>query len=312
MAKQTSRQLVLDRRQALSQGGKNASIKGSTPNRVRSSSDARATRTDAAFVKSKKTLANSINSSSQLSTSGFQSGASGSSTGSRSYKSSVAHSSRQLVIARREALSRRGKSADHTKDITRVDVERKKVQNAPSYNAKKAEHCCPECEQKALEETSNTVSKPEISLTLNKRKTDHRSTVKRKAITNSSRAFVLARREALSKHGKSAGKQPTPAASVARQGNPDLTTREIAQRVRDLKSKTGATGSKRTSVTRPCGPNKNGAKQNASAPDAHWKVGMSETATGQLVTGTQANRSIKTTGNEASTCRSITGTQYLG
>jgi len=312
MAKQTSRQLVLDRRQALSQGGKNASIKGSTPNRVRSSSDARAPRTDAAFVKPQKTLTNSNNSSSQLSTSSYQSGASGSSTGARSYKSSVAHSSRQLVIARREALSRRGKSADHTKDITRVDVERKKVQNAPSYDAKKAEHCCPECEQKALEETSNTISKPEISLTLNKRKTDHRSTVKRKAITNSSRAFVLARREALSKHGKSAGKQPTSAASVARQGNPDLTTKEIAQRVRELKSKTGATGSKRTSVTRPCGPNKNGAKQNASTPDAHWKVGMSETATGQLVTGTQANRSPKTTGNEASTCRSITGTQYLG
>ncbi|WP_269624473.1 CsoS2 family carboxysome shell protein [Prochlorococcus marinus] len=312
MAKQTSRQLVLDRRQALSQGGKNASIKGSTPNRVRSSSDARATRTDAAFVKPQKTLAKSNNSSSQLSTSSYQSGASGSSRGTRSYKSSVAHSSRQLVITRREALSRRGKSADNTKDITRVDVERKKVQNAPSYDAKKAEHCCPECEQKALEEISNTTSKPEISLTLNKRKTDHRSTVKRKAITNSSRAFVLARREALSKHGKSAGKQPTTAASVARQGNPDLTTKEIAQRVRELKSKTGATGKTRTSVTRPCGPNKNGAKQNASAPDAHWKVGMSETSTGQLVTGTQANRSLKTTGNEASTCRSITGTQYLG
>ncbi|MBW3049011.1 carboxysome shell protein [Prochlorococcus marinus XMU1403] len=312
MAKQTSRQLVLDRRQALSQGGKNASIKGSTPNRVRSSSDARATRTDAAFVKSKKTLANSNNSSSQLSTSSYQSGASGSSSGARSYKSSVANFSRKLVIERREALSRRGKSADHTKDITRVDVERKKVQNAPSYDAKKAEHCCPECEQKALEETSNTSSKPEISLTLNKRKTDHRSTVKRKAITNSSRAFVLARREALSKHGKSAGKQPTTAASVARQGNPDLTTKEIAQRVRELKSKSGATGTSRTASTRPCGPNKNGAKQNASAPDAHWKVGMSQTSTGQLVTGTQANRSLKTTGNEASTCRSITGTQYLG
>ena len=85
MAKQTSRQLVLDRRQALSQGGKNASIKGSTPNRVRSSSDARATRTDAAFVKSKKTLANSNNSSSQLSTSSFQLSTSGSSSSSRSY-----------------------------------------------------------------------------------------------------------------------------------------------------------------------------------------------------------------------------------
>ena len=312
MAKQTSRQLVLERRQALSQGGKNASVKGSTANRVRSSGDARATRTNSGFVKPNKSMANSNNSSSQPSTSSFQLSTSGSSSSSRSYRSSVAQPSRQLVIARREALSRRGKSADNSKDITRVDVERKKVQNAPSYDAKKAEHCCPECEQKALEETSNTISKPEISLKLNKRTTDHRSTVKRKAITNSSRAFVLARREALSKHGKSAGKQPTTAASVARQGNPDLTTKEIAQRVRELKSKTGATGSKRTSVTRPCGPNKNGAKQNASAPDAHWKVGMSETATGQLVTGTQANRSIKTTGNEASTCRSITGTQYLG
>ncbi|WP_413682746.1 CsoS2 family carboxysome shell protein [Prochlorococcus sp. MIT 1011] len=312
MAKQTSRQLVLDRRQALSQGGKNASIKGSTPNRVRSSGDARATRTDSAFVKTNKSVTNSNNSSSQSSSSSFQSSTSGNSNSSRSYKSSVAHSSRQLVIARREALSRRGKSADHTKDITRVDVERKKFQNAPSYESKKDEHCCPECEQKAIEETSNTISKPEISLTLNKRTTNHRSTIKRKAITNSSRAFVLARREALSKHGKSAGKQPTTAASVARQGNPDLTTKEIAQRVRELKSKTGATGSKRTSVTRPCGPNKNGAKQNANAPDAHWKVGISETSTGQIVTGTQANRSIKTTGNEASTCRSITGTQYLG
>ncbi len=312
MAKQTSRQLVLDRRKALSQGGKNASIKGSTPNRVRSSSDARATRTDSAFVKPKKNLANSNNSFSHLSTSSYKSSASGGSSRSRSYKNSVANSSRKLVIARREALSRRGKSADHAKDITRVDVEKKKLHNAPSYDAKKAEHCCPECEQKALEQAGNTISKPEISLTLNKRTTDHRSTVKRKAITNSSRAFVLARREALSKHGKSAGKQPTSAASVARQGNPDLTTKEIAQRVRELKSKTGATGTSRTAATRPCGPNKNGAKQNAGAPDAHWKVGMSQTSTGQLVTGTQANRSLKTTGNEASTCRSITGTQYLG
>jgi len=312
MAKQTSRQLVLDRRQALSQGGKNASIKGSTPNRVRSSSDARATRTDSAFVKPNKKLTNSNISSSQSSTSSLQLGTSGNSKNSRSFRSIVSQPSRQLVIARREALSRRGKSADHSKDITRVDLEKKKVQNVSSFEVKKSEHCCPECEQKALNEPSNNTSKPEVSLKLNKRAVDHRSTVKRKAITNSSRAFVLARREALSKHGKSAGKQPTSAASVARQGNPDLTTKEIAQRVRELKSKTGATGSKRTSVTRPCGPNKNGAKQNANSPDAHWKVGTSETSTGQIVTGTQANRSLKTTGNEASTCRSITGTQYLG
>ncbi len=39
---------------------------------------------------------------------------------------------------------------------------------------------------------------------------------------------------------------------------------------------------------------------------------MSETTAGQVVTGTQANRSTKTTGNEAATCRAITGTEYLG
>ena len=116
MAKQTSRQLVLERRQALSQGGKNASVKGSTANRVRSSSDARATRTDSAFVKPNKSLANSNNSSSQSSAGSFHLGASGNSSSSRSYRSSVAQPSRQLVIARREALSRRGKSADNTKD----------------------------------------------------------------------------------------------------------------------------------------------------------------------------------------------------
>jgi len=77
-----------------------------------------------------------------------------------------------------------------------------------------------------------------------------------------------------------------------------------------LRSKSGATGNQRSGETRPCGPNRNGSKQNAA--DAHWKVGVSETSSGQLVTGTQANRSIKTTGNEASTCRSVTGTQYLG
>ena len=125
MAKQTSRQLVLERRQALSQGGKNASIKGSTANRVRSSGDARATRTDSAFVKPNKSLAKSNNSSSQSSTSSFLLGPYGNSNSSRSYRSSVAQPSRQLVIARREALSRRGKSADNSKDITRVDLERK-------------------------------------------------------------------------------------------------------------------------------------------------------------------------------------------
>jgi len=308
MAKQTSRELVLERRKALSQGGKNASLKASTPNRVRSSHDARATRTDVGFVKPKKNIANTNNSSTSHS---FTS--SNATSAVRINKKAVSQPSRELVIERRQALSRRGKSADKTKDRTRVDLERNKSNDVTTSTQMKSEHCCPECEQKALaSERTNTSLSVSSKQLFNKKSTDRRTTTKKRAITNSSRAYVLARREALSKHGKSAGKQPATAASVARQGNPDLTTREIAQRVRELRSKTGSTGKGRASVSRPCGPNKNGAKQNAAAVDAHWKVGASETSTGQLVTGTQANRSTKTTGNEASTCRSITGTQYLG
>jgi len=138
------------------------------------------------------------------------------------------------------------------------------------------------------------------------------ATRKAAAQHNPSRALVLARREALSKRGKSASStSKSGAAAVARQINPDLSARELAQKVRELKSKTGAAGSARNSGTRPSGPNRHGAKQ-AAAADASWKVGVSETLSGQTVTGTQANRSVKTTGNEAATCRSITGTEYLG
>ena len=312
MAKQTSRELVLERRKALSQGGKNSLLKASTPSRIRSSDDARATRTEASFVKPRKTFANkntpSSNHTSKNST--FTSSV-------RYSKASVSQPSRALVIERRQALSLRGKSADRSKDRTRVDVEKLKSTDSSSISTtSKTDHCCPECEEKAFKEdqmstSSNGTNK---SLTLIKKNTERRSSgTKIRAITNSSRAYVLARREALSKHGKSAGKQPTSPASVARQGNPDLTTREIAQRVRELRSQSGATGAKRSAVTRPCGPNRKGSKLASNdLPDANWKVGISETNTGQLVTGTQANRSVKTTGNESSTCRSITGTQYLG
>lgn len=122
----------------------------------------------------------------------------------------------------------------------------------------------------------------------------------------------MARREALSKRGKSAS-APTSsvAASVARQSNPDMSSRELAQKVRELKCKVGSAGSSRSGGSRPTGPRRGQAKIDATV-DAHWKVGVSETVRGQVVTGTQANRSLKTTGNEASTCRPVTGTEYLG
>ena len=55
----------------------------------------------------------------------------------------------------------------------------------------------------------------------------------------SSKELVIERRKAMSTHGKSASKQNNSAASLARRGDPDLSSREISQRVRELRSKTG-------------------------------------------------------------------------
>ncbi len=308
MAKQSSRELVLERRKALSQGGKKAvAANSSTTNRVRSAADARSTRTDSEVIQPIKNRSKSFVGSDQSTP---NSSSVNTVVSNRSLKR-VSQPSRDLVLARRDALSRRGKSADTSKDRTRVELEKNAVSNssvvASSSKSSTAEVNKTDIEVSNFSRASNNLDR---SSKLTSRNGGRRPSAKRRSIQNPSRAIVLARREAQSKHGKTASNQPSSAASVARQGDPDLTSREISQRVRELRSKAGATGKQRSGTSRPCGPNKNGSKQFAA--DAHWKVGMSETSTGQLVTGTQANRSSKTTGNEASTCRSITGTQYLG
>jgi hypothetical protein len=224
------------------------------------------------------------------------------------------------VLARREALSRRGKRADNSRDRTRSDVARQQppaatvVAAAAPVEAKAAESSR-SLSSSAARSRSQAGRNGSISATSSAANAaaDRRATAKRSAQYNPSRALVLARREALSKRGKSANTSTsTSAAAVARQANPDLTTRELAQKVRELKSKVGSAGSARNGGgCRPCGPNRNGARL-AAAAEASWKVGQTETSQGQTVTGTQANRSVATTGNEAGTCHTVTGTEYLG
>jgi hypothetical protein len=237
----------------------------------------------------------------------------------------VSNPSRDLVLARREALSRSGKRASTSRDRTRTDLGRTATRGTGGGGAE-AVGTAPVAETKPCgcqgrgqaADSATAEARPgrtsELSLaSRNGSGTDRRASQRKAAPQhNPSRALVLSRREALSKHGKSAAASgKSSAAAVARQMNPDLSARELAQKVRELKSKTGAAGTSRSGGTRPSGPNRHGAKQ-AAAADAHWKVGVSETTGGQVVTGTQANRSPKTTGNEAATCRPITGTEYLG
>ena len=276
MSTKTSREIALDRRKAMSDGGKKAALNSSsTQDRVRSSQDIKTLETKSSgagnMTKSIKKQIPIISSSSKL-------------------------SSKELVIERRKAMSTHGKSAINSSDRTRTEINNSsKV--IPVAEIKKSDIS----EKKDIGIAENHNAHKNIK---------RRVSQKRKPITNTSRDIVLARREAQSKHGKSASKQNNSAASLARRGDPDLSSREISQRVRELRSKTGDKSKNGNGKCRPCGPNKNGSKMNIA--DASWKVGKSETNSGQVVTGTQANRSIKTTGNEASTCRSVTGTQYLG
>lgn len=312
MASTSSREAALQRRRALTTGGKQAAARFSSgANRVRGAADARPTRTNAAPDAPQASVA--VTASAPAPTPGPRRSSplsTAASTSRRSPGQRVSNPSRDLVLARREALSRAGKRADTTRDRNRADLARDAARRtqAAEVSAPATTGPC-QCQQHtagSARTTTLSLSAPASSAV------ERRGKPKRSAQHNPSRALVLARREALSKRGKSAA-MPTnsSAAAVARQGNPDLSTRELAQKLRELKSKVGSAGSSRSGGTRPSGPNRHGSRQQAAA-DAHWKVGVSETTAGQIVTGTQANRSAKTTGNEAATCRAITGTEYLG
>ncbi|MFO8236832.1 MAG: CsoS2 family carboxysome shell protein, partial [Prochlorococcaceae cyanobacterium] len=311
MASTSSREAALERRRALTTAGKKAVSRfSSSPGRVRSAADARPSRTEVTETPSPAAAAHHPAPERPRAPQSLSAMAVASSPQPRSTVRRVSNPSRDLALARREAMSRCGKRASTSRDRNRADVVR-----TPAPAAAPAAPAPPSTSGAS----SPVGSTPRRTLSLgtpgsvSNGNLDQRSQQRRvPARHNPSRSLVMARREALSKRGKSATMPGNgAAAAVARQNHPDLSTRELAQKLRELKSKVGSAGCARSGGTRPCGPNRHGARE-AAAADAHWKVGVSETSGGQVVTGTQANRSPKTTGNEAATCRPITGTEYLG
>ena len=317
MASNSSREAALERRRALTNGGKKAASRyTSGSGRVRTAADARPTRTNIPAPAANSVVAAKAEPAAPSRSASLSSAAP---VARRSTTKATSNPSRELVLARREALSRGGKRADSSKDRSRSDAAKAAASAKAVAEAAPAEHKC-KCQEQHEAPTSS--SSRTASLSLSSRPsaaktnsgTSRPTNQKGTAHHNPSRALVLARRDALAKRGKSASTTAKSGASaVVRQGNPDLSTRELAQKLRELKNKSGSAGIVRTGSgtgsTRPSGPNRKGAKQ---AAEASLKVGMSETLAGQTVTGTQANRSVKTTGNEAATCRTITGTEYLG
>ena len=118
------------------------------------------------------------------------------------------------MLARREALSRRGKTADTSRDRNRADVARQTKAAAPAAAPAETTKSCGCGGKRAAEKTALTslsASAPKLYV-----RTERRAAApKRRAIENPSRALVLARRDAMAKHGKTAGKQSTSAAAGA-------------------------------------------------------------------------------------------------
>ena len=196
MARLSSRELALERRKALTTSGKKSSAAAATgANRVRTAADARPTRTNAnpADTPAVPTPTASVAVAPQRPvaphrTVSFSSGAPAHSPLVKAQKSP----SRELVLARREALSRRGKTADTSRDRNRADVARHSKPSASSASTVDKKSCG--CGGKRAAEQAALSSKtPQLSLRIDRAPSsgDRRSAApKRRAIENPSRALT--------------------------------------------------------------------------------------------------------------------------
>jgi len=285
----TAREIVLERRRAMSTTGKKA-LTGTAAEAARPS----------ALLRPKPTAPASSLSSAPVSNPGR-------------VAATPAVVSRQASFKRRLAMSSGGKANLQDKDRTRAsEMKAASTQqaSAPAPAAQAGGCGCgcggkkEECKTKMSE-----VAQPSLTASVTRKfVTNQKQTINRPP----ARLASLARREAMSARGKAGiSKGGMTAAQTARAGNPDMNGRDLSKAIRDQRSKVGGAGQKSSGPCAQQRPAK--AKSNpAAAQDAPWKVGASQTVEGQTVTGTMVGRSKSVTGDEPSTCRSVTGTEYLG
>ena len=308
-ATKTTRQLSLERRRALSTNGKTAL--GNAAN---------APARPSGVIKPKKAApASAVRGAAARPAAAPRSSLSATSTGSPGkIAATPAAVSRQASRNRRLAMSSGGKaklvSSDRTR-ATEMHAAPAQASATPAAATSKAEGCgcgCggkkAECKTRMAGNTSEATRAP-LSATVKKTFAKNNNQALNKP---HARLASLARREAMSKRGKAGiSKGGMSEAQTARAGNPGLSARDLSKKVREQRSKIGGAGKKSSG---PCGKQRpaKANKNTGAAQDAPWKVGASETIEGQTVTGTMVGRSESVTGDEPSTCRGITGTEYLG
>jgi hypothetical protein len=225
--------------------------------------------------------------------------------------------SRELSKARRQALAQSGRRADNKTDRVRADTIKKEAEAKAKIPArgdcgcgcKGAGDCQGRKEQPAAQTAAPRLSDTSRSGDSRERRASKLARARRAQGANkpAGRLVAQAKRAAQANRGKAAADSSSSAAGLARQANPRLSSRELAQRVREQRSKQGASGVRKT----PCASRQR-AERRQGAADQTWKVGASETARGQTVTGTRADRTPTMTGDDGDLCRNVTGTEYLG
>ncbi len=226
--------------------------------------------------------------------------------------------SRELSKTRRQALAKAGRRADNKSD--RIRAEALKKQEQAKANAKPKGDCgcgckgAGDCQGRNKDQAATSV-KPRLSepARANNSRSERASKLARArraqgAGKATGRLVAQAKRAAQANRGKAAADTSSSPAGIARQANPRLSSRELAQRIREQRSKQGASGARKTR----CASQQRAERRQGAAADQPWKVGASETARGQTVTGTRADRTPTMTGDDGDLCRNITGTEYLG
>jgi hypothetical protein len=247
-------------------------------------------------------------------------GASASRGGSPAASGGSAATGKEAAKARRRAMADSGKAAIATNDRTRARAGGGAGAGAPEADAGEKGDCGCGCKKGA--ETEAGEARAEVSEGQSQSPSSggrsgrgrNGGRARRPAVQaqeSSARTMAKAKRKAQADRGKAANTQGNLSpAQAARQANPEMSGREVARKVRDKRAKQGGAGEK---ASGPCGRVRKGSPApHQGAEDAPWKVGASETSHGQSVTGTQTGWSAHVTGEEPGSCRTITGTEYLG
>ena len=194
---------------------------------------------------------------------------------------------RGASLARRQAQSAKGKAGVRSADRQRTQ---EMIRTRSSSIDAKASDC--DCGCKGSGESNSSVSEVKPSIRPQSSTPSRRKEARVYTSNNAGRINSRMRREALSRQGKTGAdnfRRGLSSAQIVRHQNPDISGRELARSVREMRSSNGARG------------------KSASAPTGRVR----STCAAERVTGTRVLHSKKTTGDETGLCRSVTGTDYM-